>query len=309
MFIRISLAKIQPYVKSEQTNGRLKMVKNSCLSIFFCFFSLSIFTGIYIPETRRFFLSSHSGIWTVCRYALAPVLVANVTAARNVSLISFTNPTRIENLRHEMSKQQFVAEFLQARIENVEEITEIDNAFKQALFALWLTSNENFHAYKEKYHALSDDNDKVAIKKVQPINPTHLEAIKDIKGVTLVTVNLNNTNVPILIPPRLQAVLFNYWHEKDSVVYLLGAYARELEISAEVVTSDGTKYQFQPPIPPKKGKTSFDGYDYRPFSKFFFDSKNMFCCCFCLQFFDQMKHIHKQNTFDIHSLRNVLKIH
>jgi len=220
--------------------------------------------GIFIHETRRFFLSSHSGIWTVCRYALTPMLLPNLTIARNFSLISHNNPIRIQNLRNELVKQPYVTEFLQDKTDSIDAITEIDNTFKKVMFATWLTLDTTFAQYRDKFQSLKRVEE-YRPKDVQVINPTHMEEIKNLKGGKMATIVINGTTIHLLLPEAVDEALFDDWEDKSSIVYLLGAYVKDLGLSSNVVNSDGVRYIFEPPVPPKKGKSSGNGYEYRPF--------------------------------------------
>uniref|UniRef100_A0A336MJC6 CSON002579 protein n=1 Tax=Culicoides sonorensis TaxID=179676 RepID=A0A336MJC6_CULSO len=223
--------------------------------------------GIFVPETRRFFLSSHSGIWKVCRYAITPVVLSNVSVVRNFSIIS--HPARVPNLVAEFSKKPFVQEFLKYDTEEMQNSTEISETLKKVLFATWVTNDKDFTTYRDTFHqklqekVVKNSNDKH--RKIVLVNPTDMKAVKEIAGGSLVSIMFNNTNINVLLPESLKLALFEGWQEKENLVFLLGAYAKALHISPSIVNEEGNEIIIRPPVPPKKSKSVANGYEYRPY--------------------------------------------
>lgn len=210
----------------------------------------------------------------MCRYALTPIALANVSVARNFSLVSYSTVARIDNQKAEIARQPYVGEFLSAKkiFDNIEEVTSVDDNFRRVLFGTWVSGDPDFDTYRRKYEEISTATSlRPTVNKVDIVNPSNLEAVKEIKSGSLVSLVINSTTVHILVPRQLQAALFDNWEERENVVYLLGAYAKDMGIDADVISPNGTKYLFQPPIPTKKGKSLAEGYEYRPFSKYFFN--------------------------------------
>lgn len=237
--------------------------------------TLSSFSGIFIPQSRRFFLSSHSGIWKVCRYALTPIVLGNVSVARNFTMISASNPARIAALKKNISQESYIHEFIQEDTEEMQNSTEINETLRRVLFATWVTNDDDFATYRETWEKQNDDEPEVL--KTSPhetvtVNPTDIKAVKQIVGGSLVPIVLNNTNFNIVLPEKLNKALFEGWHEKTNVVYLLGAYAKALGISPSIISAEGKEIIIRPPRPLKKSKSIANGYEYRPFSK-----KTPFC--------------------------------
>lgn len=243
------------------------------------------FSGIFIPETRRFFLSSHSGIWKVCRYAMTPIVLGNVSVVRNFSVISFTNPTRIDTLKKNISQSSYIQEFLKDNTEKMQNSTEINETLRKVLFATWVTNDDDFATYRDTFQLRTHDDDEAQVQaksrtKVNAdgttedptvtVNPTDIKAVKEIVGGSLVPIVLNNTNVNVLLPEKLSNALFDGWQEKGNIIYLLSAYAKALNISPTIVSPEGKDVLIRPPRPPKKSKCVANGYEYRPFSKFYF---------------------------------------
>ncbi|XP_063701193.1 uncharacterized protein LOC134831403 [Culicoides brevitarsis] len=223
--------------------------------------------GIFIPQTRRFFLSSHSGIWKVCRYAMTPVALNASAVARNFTHVSATNAARIEALKQNVSQSAYIQEFIQMDTEELQNSTEINETLRKVLFATWVTNDDDFVKYRETFEEQSADLPEITRDDEIFVNPTDLKAVDDIPGSTLVTIVLNSTNVHILLPDKLNNALFEGWMEKPNLIYLLGPYAKALGISARIVNSQGQEILIQPPRPPKKSKCVANGYEYRPFKR------------------------------------------
>lgn len=239
-------------------------------------------TGIFIPETRRFFLSSHQGIWKVCRYVLSPIALSNVSVARNFSLIAWTNQVRIDQAKNDISNKDYILKFLKHKTDETLNTSDINEPFRRALFATWITNDSDFPIYRSTFYELMNKKlandievsvgEGVTKKKItgeELINPTDLKAVKDIVGASLETVSINNTVINILLPEMLNTALFVNWEEKDNIIYLLGAFARDMKIDTHIISPEGVRYVIRPPLPPKKSFSQANGYEYRPTSKNF----------------------------------------
>jgi hypothetical protein len=228
--------------------------------------------GIFVPETRRYFKSSHSGLWKTCRYSLTPHILPNSTAARNFTTLAYTNPNKIFNLKSELAKQPYIDEFLAEKIDldDVDEVNEVDNNFLQHLFGYWVREQTTqFTKFKNVYKKLTPQIKTPARKKLVMINPTNITAVNETIGGALSTVVINNTNIHVIVPYNLRQALFDDWEERDKVVYLLWQYSKDMDIVFSMENMDGHKYIIMPPKPPKKGKIG-SGYEYLSTSKCFY---------------------------------------
>ena len=239
-----------------------------------------IFAGIFIPDTRRYYMSSHSGLWRICRNSLVPLILAQSSAARNFTTLSLNNLTLISQLKSQESKTAY----FQTAIENFdlnEPINEIDDNFRRALFAHWLKNDSHFSDLKSQFHKLVAKNqvqEEVAQTRHEVVsatgnsnlmllNPMNVSAVKETIGAALSTIFVNGTYVNVIVPEALRNALFNDWEEKSSVLQLMWAFAKDMEVSIAMTNSNGTtRYIIQPPPPPRRGKTA-NGYEYKPFRK------------------------------------------
>lgn len=128
----------------------------------------AIRAGIFIPETRRYYLTSHSGLWRLCRYSLVPAVLANSTAARNFTTLSVTNLTLANQLRVRESSATYVADAIDS-IELPDPIVEIDNQLRRALFAYWVRDNggAEFRRLKATYKRLDAVELAAAVQQLQ----------------------------------------------------------------------------------------------------------------------------------------------
>lgn len=201
---------------------------------------------------------------------MTPIVLGNVSVARNFSFISATHPARIEAIKRNISQSSYIQEFIQQDTEEMQNSTEINETLRKVLFATWVTNDVDFPKYRDIFDE-SNENDTQVLRKIPhesvTVNPTDINAVKEIVGGSLVPIVLNNTNVNVLLPEELNKALFEGWQEKPNIVYLLGAYAKSLRISPTIVSPEGKEIIIRPPRPPKKSKCVANGYEYRPFSK------------------------------------------
>ncbi|KAJ6644002.1 hypothetical protein Bhyg_08967, partial [Pseudolycoriella hygida] len=219
--------------------------------------------GIFIPDTRRYYLASYSGLWRICRFSVVPTLLANSTAARNFTLLSSTNLTEINALKKTVAVEPFILDIIN-NVKLSHPITNIDNDFRRLLFAHWiLEQKEDFRTLKENYKVLvaTDLKADKASNNLMMINPTNVSAVKEIIGATLSTVKVNDTSINVIVPEGLKNALFEDWEDQPNVLPLLLQYSKDLEVPISMVNSNGTRYIIQPPQPPKKGKVA-NGYIY-----------------------------------------------
>lgn len=229
------------------------------------FFSIP---ALYIPETRRYYLTSHSGLWRLCRYSLVPTILANSSAARNFTTLSLTNVTHINALKKTVGVEPFILDIIKD-VELPDPITNISNDFRLLLFAHWILDNEkDFQRLKEKYKhlvAITETSSEKSSHNFMMINPTNTSAVREIIGASsLPTVLVNGTLINVIVPQGLKNALFDGWEYQPYVLPLLLQYAKDMDIPISMVNSNGTRYIIQPPPPPKKGKVAH-GYMYTKF--------------------------------------------
>ncbi|XP_037941759.1 uncharacterized protein LOC119674678, partial [Teleopsis dalmanni] len=229
--------------------------------------------GIFIPETRRFFMASHSGLWRHCRETKTPNALPNSTVIRNFTSFAFTNVGLVNNAKMNMSHMEFIDDF---RYENVTfPLKNFTQEAKKRMFAHWIRNDEpEFQTLKAAFQSLELSSEK-SRKALNPssakpiaINPLDIQNAKERKtfGNALQEVVVNSTNYNFVIPESGQAAIFENWNKIDQVLNLLWAYFRDLGIPPYVLNENGVVLQLVPPIPPKKQRLAY-GYDYVPSSK------------------------------------------
>lgn len=181
-----------------------------------------------------------------------------------------TNPTEIERLKKDIANEAYIEEYqaLNVPFANVTDIT--DNHFRQALFAHWVRGTADFVKFKAKYKALSNASNAGAgaaaasaaavsnsrsrknIRYV--IASENLVEIKETFGFNPIPVQLNGTeHAMVMVPPNLQSALFNEWPQKQRVIYLLGKFAKDMDLTTHIIQPDGMQWELRPPDPPAKG--------------------------------------------------------
>lgn len=212
------------------------------------------------------------------------MVLANSTAARNFTTLSSTNVTQIRLLKKEIALQPFVIDTINS-IELSDPVTEIDDNFRKLLFAHWITNTSEFVTLKKQYKDIVAISNAVAAAAAAPqlpgkgskhshlmlINPTNVSAINETIGAALSTVYVNGTYINVIIPESMRMALFNDWQETPKLLFLLGTFAKDMDISTAMTSANGTRYVIQPPPPPKKGKVA-NGYEYKSFGMFILDA-------------------------------------
>lgn len=220
--------------------------------------------GIYVESHRRYFRSSHTGIWRVCRYALIPK-AASPYVVRNFTSFSVL-ADNLQNTKDSIVKENFFKDLQKNDLPDLSSITEIDNEFKKHLFAEWFDKEQkDFKALKEKF------------KQFQKVEKSSSFVILDqskrneiMNAVGSLTVEFQfdkKENLTVVIPERLHNALFDGW-EKNGVLILkvLNHFAKSLEIEPNVYVG-GVRFLLRPPKPPKNFKKAANGFTYNDWKK------------------------------------------
>lgn len=221
-------------------------------------------TAIFIPISRRFFVSSHTGLWRLCRYAFTPLILANSTLPQILTNLIITNATDIERIKKDIATEAYIDEYRSLNIP-IANVTAIDNRFKQALFANWIRGTAEFAKIKAKYKALANTSNATTSasrpkkNSFYEIDSHNVTQIHDKFGVHPIPVHVSaSERAMVLVPRNLQLALFNEWSQKARVVYLLGRFARDMDLTTNILMANGTQLVLRPPNPPAKGHNNAD---------------------------------------------------
>ncbi|XP_067630926.1 uncharacterized protein [Eurosta solidaginis] len=226
--------------------------------------------GIFIPETRRFFMYSHSGLWRYCRYTTTPNALLTANVVRNFTSIAYVNPTTLVDAKTNASKLDFVREFSQEIIK--EPMHNFTESAKRRMFAHWVRNDEEqFQIFKKAFHDLVLNTNAIRAETVPaqakpiPIDPLDVHEIEARKtfGSALQKVIVNSTSYYFVIPEAAQLAIFSGWNERPYVLKLFWPYCRDLGIPAFVLNEHQVILQLVPPLPPHKGREA-NGYVYQP---------------------------------------------
>ncbi|XP_026840857.1 uncharacterized protein LOC6592932 isoform X2 [Drosophila persimilis] len=224
-------------------------------------------TGIFIPESRRFFMSSHSGLWRHCRNTIVPNALTNAQVVRNFSSMSYTSQTNINDAKRNLSHMDFVKQFAEEKLNETDSFTE---SARRRMFAHWARGEEeDFQTFRNAFRKLvmsTEENQRqfnaTAIKPI-PIDPLDVNGIIARKtfGSALQRVKYNNTWSYYVIPEVAQEAIFSNWTNYPLVVRLLATYIRDINIPAFVLNDERVILILVPPLPPKRGgHTAFYSY-------------------------------------------------
>lgn len=257
-------------------SGRMLVtIQICCRALGKVWFPLNLFAGIFVPESGRYFLTSYTGLWRLCRYALTPVLLGNATLPVLLETLVLTNKSRIQTIREEIGAEPYISEFQRNLNGSIEKITKIDNQFKESLFAEWIRNSTNFPKLKAKYKELrpndtnavpkpSTSKTKTSEFKTIPYNMTDIE--ETLHGSQYTIVKRNRT-ADLLMPDNLQRALFDGWEQRPNIILVLGEFAKSLDMSATLTTANGSRIILQPPVPPNKKILSNGEFSYKKYGK------------------------------------------
>ncbi|XP_005174782.1 uncharacterized protein LOC101890226 [Musca domestica] len=217
--------------------------------------------GIFIPETRRFFMSSHSGLWRFCRNTVIPSPLKDADVVRNFTSFAIQNPTTLREAQRNCSRLDFIKDFSKSEVHMpLENFTE---EARQRMFAHWvLDDRASFNKFKDEFYRLvlstKEARDELIAIDAKPriIDPVDVKGIisKNIFGKALQTVVVNSTNYYFVIPETAQMAMFKGWNERAYVPRLFWPYAKELGLPAYVLDEERVILQLVPPKPPKNNK-------------------------------------------------------
>lgn len=166
-----------------------------------------------------------------CRYALVPQPVS-ASVVRNFTTLAYPLG-EIKKVKEELKEEDYVKDFLKVELPALDSIEEIDESFRQHLFAQWVMNDktENFAALKTKLKTFSDGRQTV-VKRKEYLDPTNFELVKGKVGDLITEVDYNKTNtVKFVVPKALRLVLFKEWEDKGySFIRLLSHYGAKYSI-------------------------------------------------------------------------------
>lgn len=175
---------------------------------------------------------------------------------------------RIFDLKKKIANEEYIKGFLDSDWPQ-SNITELDESFRQQLFASWVSHDmERFNALKAIHKNVVSSNpsllalkDAGGKKERTMVNPSNTSLIEKYGGV-LSPVKVNGTSLNVIIPEGLRFVLFEGWEEKGDIEKLLWQFSKEMNISAWVVTPNGTVI-FKPPRPSSSRTKTENGFEYK----------------------------------------------
>lgn len=216
------------------------------------------------------------GLWRLCRYAITPVLQENSTLPRTLATFNTTNPKLIVDLKKDIAHEAYIEKFLNNINVPIDNLTKIDDKFKETLFAQWIRNSVEFPNWKSKYNnlRLHETGHIKSITSRMKRNETILiiphshnhTVITQTTGISPSTVQLNGHTLHIYLPINLQAALFSNWEEHPKVIWVLNKFAQDMDILVTITNVNGTRIVLQPPEPPNKGKKNKD-YFYKSYGK------------------------------------------
>ncbi|XP_036331261.1 uncharacterized protein LOC118742938 [Rhagoletis pomonella] len=226
--------------------------------------------GIFIPETRRFFMYSHSGLWRHCRYTTTPNALPTANVVRNITSIAYVNPSTLMDAKVNASGLDFVREFSEEIVEMpMKNFTE---SARRRMFAHWVRNDElEFQTFKKAFQTLVLNTNATRAEiipaqakpiAIDPLNVRDIEA-RQTFGTALQKVVVNSTSYYFVIPEAAQLAIFQGWNERQYVPKLFWPYVRDLGVPAFVLNDHQVILQLVPPLPPSHGRES-NGYVYQP---------------------------------------------
>lgn len=232
-----------------------------------CIFS-HFFSGIYVPQTGRYFLWSHSGIWDICRYSLTPIPLASTSLAVNFTTFAYMNSSLAAADKAKLAQEPFIQKFLENKVQG--DVKDFDDNVKKNLFAYWvLNDTVEFRRLKAAYKTFNAARYNMTPSGHRPIlvNTVNTTELHEIMGRNLSPYIVNGTTFYMVVPTLLRDALFHNWDKISAIRPLLLPFARDMEVPATILNHDRIVLQLTPPRPPKKARFGY-GYEYVPFSKY-----------------------------------------
>jgi hypothetical protein len=131
----------------------------------------------------------------------------------------------VEQRKKKHASEDFVKAFLSSDVSNPTTYEEIDDNFLQHLFAHWLRNDDEFNSLRRQYKKLASGkfpihrSDKNSI-----INPTDLKRINETIGETVFSLKIDDTQVNVVIPKQVRAVLFKDWNKNTRLTGVIPAF-------------------------------------------------------------------------------------
>lgn len=206
---------------------------------------------------------------------MTPILLLNSTIPQLLTNLIITNATEFERLKKDIATEAYIDEYQLLNV-SIADVSAIDNRFRQALFANWIRGTADFVKIKAKYKALANASNATGTaaggsstrskkNNLYVIPSENLAQINLAFGLNPITVQLNGSeHATVLVPRSLESALFNEWPQKQRVVYLLGKFAKDMDLTTDIVMGNGSKLVLQPPNPPTKGHQNA-GYRYEKY--------------------------------------------
>lgn len=191
---------------------------------------------------------------------------------RNFTTLGFVNQSRITDLKRQIAPLDYIEEFLKSDWPQ-SNITDLDEPFRQQLFANWITNNyDRFGELRTIHKSVLASNPqlgqpvKAGPQERKMVNPASATTTQ-LYGGSISAVTYNNTVVNVIIPEPLRYVLFHGWEQKPDIVKLLWQFAKDMAISPWIITPNGTEVIFKPPPPTSNRAKNENGYNYEPHSE------------------------------------------
>ena len=164
------------------------------------------------------FVLLHSFICIIkrnCRHALVPQPTA-AFVVRNFTSLAATYD-EIDKIRSQIKNEEPVKSFQTVTLPDLDKIEEIDESFRQHLFAEWVSKNENKPRFRELKTKLHELTPKAAMTDKIYLNPTKTDEVTKLIGELITDIKVNTTfELHVVVPQDLRFALFEGWEEMGS---------------------------------------------------------------------------------------------
>lgn len=145
----------------------------------------------------------------------------------------------LPKLKTQLKSDDVIKTFLSVELVDLDAIEELDESFRQFLFAQWILDNDekpNFKDARAKLHKLLPKNDYKEKDGRIILDPTTHEDVKSSIGQFLTKVDYNETySIQVVVPEALRLALFDSWDKKGlNLVRVLYHYGKLWTIDVHV---------------------------------------------------------------------------